>query len=376
MADQSGFMVPHHYSYDGPYNDDILSLMDDNIPFLADLPVPLDGPSINPHSMPAFNDIGIQQVEHPSDWNFPNEFNSGGGVGGGSEAGPSKVRCEMGNPNLPDNNLETPNPSDAYNYTKPLSIWPVPPVPFNCSCCQVLREIIHVHGDKIMKLEIHGRLGMICHAVFQNQSVDVNSSGNNRWEMFDFCKKSIEDVKHFLVQYCIQRKLEGYTMQQDPLSFFYEAVCVGLEWDEITNIDDLILTSPVNSGVARMQQPEEAGQPEVGIEAERNPRSLAEQRQRTGRLTLMDLKEYLHLPIEEAARRMNVCPTVVKKICRRNGLTRWPHRKIKSIRKQISNLLPSLHSEDARTRINAQTEINRLQQQVTNICAGVSIALL
>lgn len=52
------------------------------------------------------------------------------------------------------------------------------------------------------------------------------------------------------------------------------------------------------------------------------------QRQRTGRLTLSDLREYLHLPIEEAARRMNVCPTVVKKICRRHGLTRWPYRKV------------------------------------------------
>lgn len=37
-----------------------------------------------------------------------------------------------------------------------------------------------------MKLEIHGRLGMICHAVFQNQIVDVSSSGNNnRSEMFE-----------------------------------------------------------------------------------------------------------------------------------------------------------------------------------------------
>lgn len=52
------------------------------------------------------------------------------------------------------------------------------------------------------------------------------------------------------MQYCLQRKLEGYVMQQDPLAFFYEALCVGLEWDDIdiTNSDDLILTSPVNSG--------------------------------------------------------------------------------------------------------------------------------
>lgn len=32
------------------------------------------------------------------------------------------------------------------------------------------------------KLEIHGRLGMICHAIFQNESGDVNSSG---LEMFE-----------------------------------------------------------------------------------------------------------------------------------------------------------------------------------------------
>lgn len=29
----------------------------------------------------------------------------------------------------------------------------------------------------MMKLEIHGRPGMICHAIFQNHNVDANSSG-------------------------------------------------------------------------------------------------------------------------------------------------------------------------------------------------------
>lgn len=28
----------------------------------------------------------------------------------------------------------------------PLPVWPAPPVPFTCSCCQVLREIIHTKG--------------------------------------------------------------------------------------------------------------------------------------------------------------------------------------------------------------------------------------
>lgn len=52
------------------------------------------------------------------------------------------------------------------------------------------------------------------------------------------------------------------------------------------------------------------------------------QRERTGRLTLDDVKKYFHLPIEKAARRMDVCPTVLKKICRRGGLPRWPYRKV------------------------------------------------
>ena len=52
------------------------------------------------------------------------------------------------------------------------------------------------------------------------------------------------------------------------------------------------------------------------------------QRERAGKLTLSEVGRYFHLPIEEAARRMKLCPTVLKKICRRDGMTRWPHRKV------------------------------------------------
>lgn len=46
---------------------------------------------------------------------------------------------------------------------------------------------------------------------------------------------------------------------------------------------------------------------------------------------------------------------------------------VKSIRRQISNLTASLNSHDAGARANAQAEIDRLQQELTNVCAGVSI---
>lgn len=40
-----------------------------------------------------------------------------------------------------------PQPED-WNYSVPrlLENWPAPPIPYNCSCCLVLREIIHTHG--------------------------------------------------------------------------------------------------------------------------------------------------------------------------------------------------------------------------------------
>ena len=52
------------------------------------------------------------------------------------------------------------------------------------------------------------------------------------------------------------------------------------------------------------------------------------QRERTRNLGINDFVEYFHLPIEEAARRLNICPTVMKKICRKNGVLRWPYRKV------------------------------------------------
>ena len=44
-----------------------------------------------------------------------------------------------------------------------------------------------------------------------------------------FCNRSFEDVKNFLVEYCDERKQSGFFMVPDPLSIFYDALCVGLD---------------------------------------------------------------------------------------------------------------------------------------------------
>jgi len=51
-----------------------------------------------------------------------------------------------------------------------------------------------------------------------------------------------------------------------------------------------------------------------------------------------ELSKFFHLPINQVAKELNVCATILKKICRRNGIPRWPHRKIKSLDKLMSNL--------------------------------------
>lgn len=88
-------------------------------------------------------------------------------------------------------------------------------------------------------------------------------------------------------------------------------------------------------------------------------------------MTLYDLRDYFHLPIEETAKHVLLCPTVIKKICRKAGLARWPHRKVKSILKQITLLANSLSSEDPATRARTEAEINRLQQEMISHCGDI-----
>ncbi|KAF7153329.1 hypothetical protein RHSIM_Rhsim01G0109000 [Rhododendron simsii] len=251
----------------------------------------------------------------------------------------------------------------------PLPVWPAPPVPFTCSCCQVLREIIHTKGNHLTRLEIHGRLGLISHAILENRffSSDWITTQSQYHQMLDFSKKSIEAVKEYLVQYCEGRKQDGYTMQKDPLLTFYEALCVGLingDHDSF-DTDDFFQPSLGNSGENQGNQPEPLNQ--IGAKRDEVRLSLGEQRERTGKLTLRDLMGYFHLPIEEAAREMKVCPTVMKKISRKHGLKRWPHRKIKSIEKKISTRRQSLNGNDAEERARAQCDIESFQQELASM---------
>lgn len=57
---------------------------------------------------------------------------------------------------------------------------------------------------------------------------------------------------------------------------------------------------------------------------------------------LEDLRECFNMPIAAVARKFGICATLLKKICRRHGIQRWPHRQIRSLQKSIDLLRESL----------------------------------
>ncbi|KAK3408033.1 hypothetical protein EUGRSUZ_J00345 [Eucalyptus grandis] len=188
---------------------------------------------------------------------------------------------------------------------------------------------------------------MVSHAILDTQHNPgaVPSNGEDRYQMFDFCKKSIQNVKDFLQQYCEGRRLAGYIMYQDPLAMFYEAVCVGIDFNGNVNADYFQLPLP----------------PTVSV-----------QRERAGKMTLADVGGYFHLPIEKASERLHLCPTVVKKICRKGGVGRWPYRKIQCIERKILELREQLKREDEPKRSRTQAEIDEWQRNLDKIRYGVA----
>ena len=55
-------------------------------------------------------------------------------------------------------------------------------------------------------------------------------------------------------------------------------------------------------------------------------------------LTFEQVSRHFSVTIKQAARELNVGVTVLKKQCRKLGIPRWPHRKVKSLQKLIDNV--------------------------------------
>ncbi|KAK8341860.1 hypothetical protein V6Z11_A08G196700 [Gossypium hirsutum] len=97
-------------------------------------------------------------------------------------------------------------------------------------------------------------------------------------------------------------------------------------------------------------------------------------RERTRNLTLKEIENYFHLPMEKAAKKMEFSATVVKKICRKYGSAYCCvyMKQIQSMEKKISNWVESLSSNDPKERARAKKEIKNLQGEIAKFGEGSS----
>ncbi|KAL6073855.1 RWP-RK domain-containing protein [Balamuthia mandrillaris] len=94
----------------------------------------------------------------------------------------------------------------------------------------------------------------------------------------------------------------------------------------------------------------------------------------THSIGLEELAKYFHMPINSVAKELGVCATVLKKICRRNGIPRWPHRKIKSLDKMIKTLSAAVpKNEEDEERI--KQEINTLKEKRSFLVTNPNVLL-
>jgi len=85
------------------------------------------------------------------------------------------------------------------------------------------------------------------------------------------------------------------------------------------------------------------------------------------------LSQYFHLPITEVAKTLGICATALKKICRKNGIPRWPARKVRSLDNMIASLQETLvqKPDDEKT----MKEIERLKLKRMELINNPSLAI-
>eukprot|EP00727_Mastigamoeba_balamuthi_P012890 m51a1_g8223 hypothetical protein (357) ;mRNA; r:108755-110743 len=86
----------------------------------------------------------------------------------------------------------------------------------------------------------------------------------------------------------------------------------------------------------------------------------------TQSITRDQLSLYFHLPIVDVAKKLGICATMLKKVCRRNGIPRWPFRKIKSLDKMISGLESALDKspEDSQAIVRELAALRSKRAQI------------
>ena len=84
-------------------------------------------------------------------------------------------------------------------------------------------------------------------------------------------------------------------------------------------------------------------------------------------ITLADLQRQFMQSIAEAAKYFGVCESIMKRVCRRHGIRKWPQRTVRSLKRQIASFESNLETLDADARAPVVLQINSLKLRLAQL---------
>ncbi|KAG7384729.1 hypothetical protein PHYPSEUDO_002258 [Phytophthora pseudosyringae] len=76
------------------------------------------------------------------------------------------------------------------------------------------------------------------------------------------------------------------------------------------------------------------------------------------------LQPHFERPLQQAADSFGVCTTLLKKICRRNGISNWPYRKICGLRKSIASMAKQVNYFDGEQKRAYADQLEKLEHEL------------
>ncbi|KAG7399298.1 hypothetical protein PHYBOEH_009224 [Phytophthora boehmeriae] len=89
----------------------------------------------------------------------------------------------------------------------------------------------------------------------------------------------------------------------------------------------------------------------------------------TKHISIDELRAHFDRPIIDVAKDFGICITLMKKICRRNGIKRWPHRQIRSLSKSIASMEAAMLSAHGSEREKYRDQIVNLKMKRESVIA-------
>lgn len=84
-----------------------------------------------------------------------------------------------------------------------------------------------------------------------------------------------------------------------------------------------------------------------------------------------ELQKYYHLPLREAARRLGTCEAVIKRVCRKRQIARWPYRQVSAKLVKIQQLCKFLvHIPEGDQAERIRLRIKQLTDEYMELVGG------